>query len=234
MSINPESDGIATLIPHPDGIESVALPAEPAHVENPAQAPAHTSPEAARSGRARPRWAVLAAIAALGIIASGTLTGFLVTTIGQRDTARHQLAATQATLAGTKRDLSAAQAEATARKRTDDYVSLYVVNSGRVQTDYQTFNLCKSYSSCRTAAQQVLTDLQAFQSARSSANVPTALSNSDSQLGDSLSAAIAAVQQIIVGMDSDDTAKFKDGYQKLDAAMLSMAKAEAALGAEIK
>ena len=35
-------------------------------------------------------------------------------------------------------------------------------------------------------------------------------------------------------MDNDNTAKFKDGFSKLDDAMLSMAKAEAALAAEIR
>jgi hypothetical protein len=76
--------------------------------------------------------------------------------------------------------------------------------------------------------------MQAFQSDRQSAAVPNALSSSDGQLGDSLSAGIAALQELINGMDNDNTAKIKDGFSKLDDAMLSMAKAEAALavGAE--
>ena len=86
----------------------------------------------------------------------------------------------------------------------------------------------------RTAAQQLLTDLQAFQAARNAATVPGTLSNSDGMLGDSISAGIAASQEFITGMDNNDATKITDGLTKLDAGMLAMAKAETALGAAIQ
>ena len=69
---------------------------------------------------------------------------------------------------------------------------------------------------------------------RKAANVPSSLSTSDSELGDSLSAGIASLQELINGMDTDNVAKIKDGFNKLDASMLSMAKAEADLGSELQ
>ena len=95
-------------------------------------------------------------------------------------------------------------------------------------------NDCSSFSTCRTGSQQLLADLQKFQADRTAAVVPSALSASDSSLGDALSAAIAADAEIISGMDSGNVDKFKDGFDKLQAAMLNVAKAEAALGAELK
>lgn len=184
--------------------------------------------------RSRPRWVVPFAIGAVGVIASGTIGGFLWSTIGQRDAARHQLASTQSTLSATKQQLTAAQSDAAARKTTADYVSVYIVDGGRVLTDDENMNICSGYSQCRTAAQQALSDMQLFQSDRAGATVPSALANSDAMLGDSLSAEIAAVQLLISGMDNNDLAKIKDGWAKLDAAMLSMGKAETALGAGLK
>jgi len=124
--------------------------------------------------------------------------------------------------------------DAAAKKVIADYASLFVAYDGAVQTDYQNTILCSSYSTCRTAAQQLLTDLQAFQTARSSAKVPSALSNADGILGDALSAAIAGAQEFITGMDNDDLAKIKDGGKKVDAALLSVAKAQTALGTGLK
>jgi hypothetical protein len=63
--------------------------------------------------------------------------------------------------------------------------------------------------------------------------VPAALASADSQIGDALSAGIAAGQELITGMDTDDNAKIKEGFKKLDAAMLSFAKAQAALGSAL-
>src|SRR5258708_12722456 len=124
----------------------------------PAQAPA----------RRRPRWIVPTGIAIIGLIAAGSVGGFLYTTIGQRDTARHQLASTQATLTDTQKQLAA-------RSATDAYVKLYVVNSGKVTTDYGYVIVCDSYLTCRTSAQDMLTDMKAFQAARSSAVLPAPL-----------------------------------------------------------
>jgi len=185
-----------------------------AQVVAPAQAPA--------ASRRRPRWMVPAGIAIIGLIASGTLGGFLYTTIGQRDTARHQLASTQATLTDTQKQL-------TARQTTDAYVRLYLLYSGKVTTDYENVTACNSYITCRTSAQDLLTDMKAFQAARSSAVVPAALANADTLLGDSLSAGMAADQELITGMDTADEAKIKEGFKKVDAAMLSFAKAESAI-----
>jgi hypothetical protein len=53
-------------------------------------------------------------------------------------------------------------------------------------------------------------------------------------LGDALSAAIAGAQEFITGIDNNDRAKVKAGGEKVDAAMLSMAKAESALGTAIR
>jgi hypothetical protein len=76
--------------------------------------------------------------------------------------------------------------------------------------------------------------MQAFQADRKDANVPSNLSSSDGELGDSLSAGIAALQELINGMDNNNVAKIKEGFSKLDASQLSMAKAEADLGSELK
>lgn len=186
--------------------------------------PAQT--QIAPPARRRPRWIVPAAIAIVGLIASGTLGGFLYQTIAQRDAARHQLAATQATLADTQQQLAA-------RKATDAYVDMYVKNSGLVTTEYENVVLCDSYISCRTAAQDALTNMKAFQTARSTVAVPPSLANADSQVGDALSAAIAADQELITGMDTNDMPKVKEGFAKFDAAMLSFAKAETALSAAL-
>src|SRR5260370_4851075 len=130
----------------------------------PAQAPA--------SPRRRPRWIVPTGIAIIGLIAAGTLGGFLYTTIGQRDTARHQLASTQATLTDTQKRLAARQA-------TDAYVKLYVVNSENVTTDYGYEIVCHSYLTCRTSAQDMLTDMKAFQAAPSRRVDPPSPANAD-------------------------------------------------------
>jgi hypothetical protein len=61
--------------------------------------------------------------------------------------------------------------------------------------------------------------------------VPPDLANADGALRDGLSAAIAAVQELITGMDNDDVGKIKDGSKKLDSALLAIGKAQAALGA---
>jgi hypothetical protein len=240
MSINPELNGSVALESRIE--EAVAAPPEPAVSPEPgplAVAPAESPepPAMAPIGpapRRRRPWLLPVALAAVGLIASGTLGYFVFTTAIQRDTARHQLAATQATLGTTKADLSAAQSDAAAKKLTAQYAALFVANDGAVQTDYQNTILCSSYGQCRTAAQQLLTDLQAFQAARSSAQVPAALSNADGVLGDALSAAIAGTQEFITGMDNDDLAKIKDGGKKVDAAMLNVAKAQAALGTGLR
>lgn len=240
MSLNPDVDGFVSLGQPTNGAEAevrnpvaIAEPAAalPLPVAPPAYqpaAPAQTPPWEAQlvvapaRARKRPRWIVPAAIAAIGLIASGALGYLLYTTTGQRDVARHQLASTQATLADTQKLLAA-------RKANDAYLNLYVLNSGRIETDYQNLFVCDSYSTCRSAAQDALTDMKAFQSARAVATVPAAMATADSQLGDALSAAIAADQELISAMDNNDKAKFDDASTKYNQAMLSFAKAETAL-----
>ena len=229
MSITPELDGIVALPVQEEPVEtSNGHPPELAY-----QAPA-AAPEAPPAARRRPAWIVPAAIAAIGIIASGTLGYFLYATIQQRDTLHQQLVSTKATLASTQEQLTTAQADAASRKVTATYVAMEVADAGKVQTAYQTVVNCHTYGECRTAAQQMLSDMQTFQSDRKSANVPSALAGTDSSLGDALSAAIAADQEFITGADNDDAAKIKEGFNKLGAAMLNVAKAQATLGSQLK
>lgn len=183
---------------------------------------------------ARPAWLVPAAIAGVGVLVAGTLGYVLFNTTEQRDAARHQLAATEASLSSTRGQLSAAQVDAASRKAVADYVAVYISDGGKVQTDYFEIANCANFSECRTAAQQMQTDMQQFQSDRAAATVPGALVSSDNSLGDALSAAIAGDQEFITGIDNGDDAKAKEGGSKLDAAMLDMSKAESALGTELR
>ena len=246
MSVNPENgsfgippvggDGeVGTTVATADPAPIVAvLPAVPPAYELPPppqrppwEAQVMAAPvQAPATRRGRRRWIVPTGIAVIGLIVAGTLGGFLYTTIGQRDSARHQLASTQATLTDTEKQLGA-------RQTTDAYMKLYVLNSGKVTTDYENVTVCDSYVTCRTSTQDMLTDVKAFQAARSGAVVPAALANADTLLGDSLSAAMAADQELITGMDTNDDTKIKEGFKKLDASMLSFAKAESAIAAPL-
>ncbi len=232
MAINAQIEGIVALRPEPNGAE--APPPEAVLVVTPTvvpEAPADPGPseKPIRTHRRR-GWLLPVALGAAGLIASGTLAGFLVSTIGQRDTARHQVGVTQATLTTTGEQLTAARSDAATRKVTSDYVQLVAIGNGRVVTDYATLEACTTYSPCRTAAQQTLSDLQAFQTQRAAATVPPALANADGELRDGVSAAIAALEEIIAGADNDDRSKVKDGFHKLDAAFITIGKAEAAIG----
>lgn len=221
MSANPEIEGIVAL-PVPD--QPIA----------PQEAPAIEAPRVEASPtRPRPRWMATASVGAVALIATGALGYVAHAAAEQRDGLYARLVTTTATLASTRNDLSAAQAEAASKKLTADYVAMYVADNGKVQTDYQGVVACTNYSTCRTSTQQLLTDLQAFQSDRKLANVPPALRASDSSLGDALSAAIAGDQELIDGMDNDSTSKVTDGAHKVNSAMLNIAKAEASLGSEL-
>src|SRR2546427_2214312 len=184
-------------------------------------------PEFVKVKLGRPRWLASANVGVVALIATGTLGYTSYATSQQRDATHRQLAATQVTL-------TAAQADAAKRKLTADYVTLYTTDSGKVQLDYQNFVACNNFGSCRTSSQNLLNDLQAFQSDRKTAKVPSDLAGVDADLGDALSAAIAATQQVISAMDSDDLNKFKDGERKDDAALLNIAKAQVALGNHVK
>ena len=229
MSSHPEVDGIATL----PVAEAVVAPANGSPVEI-APVPAPEAPVTAavampevKAKPARPAWIASVAVGVVGLIASGTLGYLLYSSSQQRDAALHGLATTQAAL-------KTAQSDAATRKVTADYVALYMSDSGKVEVDYQSIVACSTYSDCRTAAQQMLSDMQAFQSDRKSARVPSDLTSVDADLGDALSAAIAGDQEFILGMDNDDMAKIKEGGKKVDEAMLNIAKAQAALGSHLR
>lgn len=242
MSVNPEDGSFGIPPAGGDGeVRTAVAVAEPAPVvalqptyelPPPPQTPpwgtqvAVAPAQAPAAPRRRPRWIVPTGIAVIGLIVAGTLGAFLYTTIGQRDAARHQLASTQVTLTDTQKQLAA-------RQTSDAYLRVYLLNSGKLTTDYEGVVACDSYVTCRTTAQDALTDMKAFQAARSSAVVPPALANADTLLGDALSAAMAADQELITGMDTDDDTKIKEGFKKLSAAMLSFAKAESAIAAPL-
>jgi len=236
MSSNPEVDGIVALRPDPFAVQALPEIAPAPELEADALPPVGSPAEPITSParKSRPKWLPSVAVGAVAVVALSTLGYFLNSTTDQRNAVSHELSSTQATLASNQQDLGAARKDAAARMAVATYVSFYVVNHGRVQTDYGVFNNCDNFSQCRTAAQQMLTDMQTFQSERTSASVPNDLANSNSMLGDSLSAAIAATQEIVSALDNGDFAKYKAAYKKLDAAMLSMAKAEGALGAAIR
>jgi hypothetical protein len=222
-----------------------AEPIMPPGLVGPAQAVAPVSPQAIQAWAApvpvptleRTRgaggWIGMVAIGAVGLIAAAALGYLLYSTAGQRDAALRQVASTKATLTDRQVTLNATQNDLATRKATAAYLSMYVSDGGRVSIDYQKFVACTTFGSCRTAAQSALTNMQTFQSDRSAATVPVALLSSDGMLRDALSAAIAADQELISGMDNTNDAKFKDGWHKLTSAMLGLAKAEAALGAAV-
>ncbi len=229
MGINAEFDRIVTLEPRFEATEPVPPEAPPA------EPPPIAVPVAPAESRQRPRWIVPAAIFAVGLIASGTLGYFLYTTTSQLTSTKHHLATTQVTLTSTQAQLAGAQTEAQHQMQIRDYQTLVLTNQGKVLTDYESFSkLCKSYDTCLNGGQAILADLQAFQSARQSATVPSELSGVDSQLGDSISAGIASLQEFVNGMETFNGNKITDGLKKLDNAMLSMSKAEAAIGAQVK
>lgn len=223
------SDSIVVLpAPPADEQEEVERQPEP----DPEQA--GPAPAAAEKRRVRPAWLATATVGAVALIASGALGYDAYAASGQRDGLYTRLVTTTATLEATQTDLASARATAASNKVIADYAAMYVADGGKAQTDYWALVNCDGFGACRTSSQQLLEDLQAFQADRKAADVPSSLTASDSSLSDSLSAAIAADQEIIAGMDTDSSAKFDDGFTKLDAAMLSMAKAEATLGAELK
>jgi hypothetical protein len=249
MTTDSEQDQVAVLEARPDGVEPQRLEAEaapPAPIPTPpylaavqpapgftvyAPAPEYAPPyapalEAAApltAKRGRPGWIVPAAIAAVGLIASGALGYLFYTTSTKLDATRHELTVTQSNLDATSKSLDAEKAQAA-------YVHEYNVDLGRLSTDYSALTECDSYSSCRSAAQAELSDAQAFQSDRKSAKVPSSLSNVDSMLGDALSANITALQDLITALQSHDMERIQNGFSEVNDAMLSVFKTQAALG----
>jgi hypothetical protein len=200
----------------------------------------YVAPPAAAAPRRR-GWVGIVAVAVVGLIVAGTLGYFLYTTTNQRDSARNQvtstqatLTTTQATLATTQATLATTQQDLASRVSNAAYASMYLTDSARIGIDFAKLSDCASFSACRTAAQSDLTDMQTFQSDRAAATVPSALSNSDGMLRDAISAAIAADQELISGLDSSSVSKIDAGYKKLSSAMLAIAKAESVLGSGLK
>jgi len=225
MSISPELAHIAPAV----ATQTLAEPAN-GHVAEVAIFPTPVSPEPepeVKAKRSRPSWLASASVGMVALVATGALGYTLYTTSRQRD-------ATQAHLNATETTLAAARLDAATRKVTDDYVALYIADSGKVHSDYQNEVTCDTYSQCRTVAQQLLSDLQAFQADRKSATVPSDLAGADADLGDALSGAIAGDQEFIVGMDDGDVGKMKEGGARVDAAMLNIAKAQVALANHLK
>ena len=225
MSISPELAHIAPAA----ATQTLAEPAN-GHVAEVAIFPTPVSPEPepeVKAKRSRPSWLASASVGMVALVATGALGYTLYTTSRQRD-------ATQAHLNATETTLAAARSDAATRKVTADYVALYIADSGKVHSDYQNEVTCDTYSQCRTVAQQLLSDLQAFQADRKSATVPSDLAGADADLGDALSAAIAGDQEFIVGMDDGDVGKMKEGGARVDAAMLNIAKAQVALANHLK
>ena len=239
MSANPQFDGIVALPAAPSPAEPTnghkveIAPPEPQHAPaeaSVAQVQQVVAPE--RPKRIRPAWRATLAVGTVALLAASALGYDAYAAAAERDGVYKVLVTTATTLRSTQDQLTAAQADAQSKKVTANYVAMYIADAGRVHADYQILGSCNSFGSCRTSSQQLLDDLQKFQSDRSVATVP--LSAGDASLGDALSAAIAADRELISGMDSGNVNKFKDGFKKLDAAMLSVGKAEAALGAQLK
>jgi hypothetical protein len=259
MAVDSDYDHIVTLEPRGDGEEQVppettpspareplaavpaAVPELPAYVPTVGAAePAPFAPEAGAAiveparTRKRPAWVLPAAIAAVGLIASGTLGYFFYDTSNKLNATRHTLTTTQQNLEATTQQLTNTKQELSTAQERAAYVAVIVAGYGKVETDYGVIAQCDSYGSCLGDAQQMLSDAQAFQASRQSANAPSDFSSADSQLGDSLTALIAGLQQYISGMESYDLNKIKAGAKKVDNAMLSLGKAESALAAQLK
>src|SRR5256712_13483567 len=164
MSISPELEYIAAVaIPDAPAEPRTGRAGELATLPLPV-APA-PQPEV-KAKRGRPSWLASASVGVVALFATGTLGYTLYTTSQHRDATQRQLAATQATL-------TAAQSDAAKRKLTADYVTLYTADSGKVQLDYQNFVACNNLGSCRNPSQDLLNDLQAFQSDSTTAKGPS-------------------------------------------------------------
>jgi hypothetical protein len=178
-------------------------------------------PAARRSGR--PRWAIPAAIAAVGLVASASLGYLFYSANAKLDATRHELTASQFSLEARTHDLAAEQAQAA-------YVKMYSVDLGRLSTDYASVVACDSADSCRGATQALLSDAQAFQSDRQAARVPAAFINVDSMLGDGLSAQMAADRDLISAISTNSSGRINTAFSEVNDAMLSIYKTESALG----
>lgn len=202
-------------------LDDYAPPAPPAYAP-PYEAPA-SAPVAAARKKQRPAWIVPAAIAVVGLIASGSLGYLFYSTNQKLENTQAQLTDTQLALDSTNKDLKAEKAQAA-------YVQIFQNDMGRESTDFATLTECDSYSACRTATSDMLSDTQAFQSDHQTAEVPPQFANVDSMLGDALTAEIAALKELQSAISSNDMTRINNGFNDVNDATLSLFKTESALG----
>jgi hypothetical protein len=214
----------------------------PPIAESPAEIPSAT-PRAQR--KSVPGWAIPAAIAAVCVIVAGALGGLLYVNTGQRDLARHQLAATTSTLTATKGALEATQGQlntAETQLAIDSvamkYETVTLADHGRVQADYDNLYIgCASTSqgsTCRGAMQQLATDLVTYSSDHQSLSIPATAADADANLKDALRAAVAAAQEQVAAFDDTNVARWKAAISTVQGAMLNLAKAQAAVGTALR
>jgi hypothetical protein len=202
-----EAPAYVPAFPAPVIVQPPAVPAYPAY---------------AAPKKARPAWILPVAIAAVGLLASGALGYLFYSTNNKLEATRHDLTTTQLDLDGKNKDLAAEHAQAA-------YVSMYDQDLGRLSTDFGVLIECDGTSSCKSAAQAMITDTQAFQSDRQAAKVPASLSSVDSQLGDGLTAEVTALQDLVSAINSNNMDRIQSGFVEVSDATISVFKTEAQL-----
>jgi len=213
--------------PAPSAPPVYAPPVYAPPFETVAAAPTPVAVAAKRGGRG---WIVPAAIAVVGVIASGSLGYLLYSTNNRLEATRHSLTETQLTLDSTKKDLAA---DLAAQKEQAAYVNLYETDLGRLSDDYTQLAGCDSFSLCKTATTTMLGDAESFQQDRQAAKVPAAYTNVDAMLGDGLTADIAALKELSAALSSKNSDRVQNGFSDVNDATLSIFKTEAALGKQI-
>jgi hypothetical protein len=205
----------------------------PAPAKPPAYLPVYTAEVAQPTGptfaavsvtpkRGGPAWILPAAIAAVGLLASGALGYLFYSTNTKLDATRHELTVAQLDLDGKNKDIAAEHAQAA-------YVGMYEQDLGRLSTDFGVLTECDSSSSCKSAAQAMLTDTQSFQSDRQSAKVPASLAGVDGMLGDGLTAEATALQDLITAINGNNMDRIQAGFTGVNDATISVFKTEAQL-----
>ena len=218
----PSAQTLVQTPPYVPALPPAALEYPPAPAYLPAFEQVAPAPVMAAPRKSRPAWIAPAAIAAVGLIASGALGYLFYSTNNKLDSTQQQLTATRLTLDTTQKSLDGQKAQAA-------YVQIVDTDMGREATDYALVTACDSYSVCRSAAQTMLTDSQSFQSDLQAAKTPTSFTNAQSQLSDSLSAEITALKGLLSALDTHDMDKIQNGFVSVNDASLSVFKSESAL-----
>jgi hypothetical protein len=208
--------------PYVNALPPAAAEYPPAPVYAPAFEPVAPAAVVAAPRKSRPAWIAPAAIAAVGLIASGALGYLFYSTNTKLESTQHQLTETQLTLDTTQKSLDGQKAQAS-------YVQIVDTDMAREGTDYALVTACDSYSACHSATQTMLTDTQSFQSDLQSAKTPTSFTNAQSMLSDSLSAEITALKSLLAAIESRDMNKIQAGFTTVNDASLSLFKSESAL-----